>query len=165
MKVPISTVGLVTIITNLMGEKWYFLLCSLMTYFRLSPFPRVCWPSDYPSVTCPVHPFCFVFFFCRRGTAAPLSPSPHPHLILQVSACMVFPREVSSGPKVWVFNSLYYKLLQNLVLLLIVSTTGLPWLSSGNDLVLPLQGVRVQSLVGELRSHAAKGKKKKLAQL
>lgn len=30
MKVPISTVGLTTIITNLTGEKWYFLLCSLI---------------------------------------------------------------------------------------------------------------------------------------
>ena len=29
---------------------------------------------------------------------------------------------------------------------------GIPWLSSGWDSVLPLQGAQVQSLVGELRS-------------
>ena len=41
---------------------------------------------------------------------------------------------------------------------------GLPWQSSGEDSVLPTQGVQVQSLVQELRSHrphgAAKKKKK-----
>ena len=30
---------------------------------------------------------------------------------------------------------------------------GLPWPSSGSDSALPLQGARVRSLVGELRSH------------
>ena len=29
----------------------------------------------------------------------------------------------------------------------------LPWWSSGEDSVLPMQGMRVQSLVGKLRSH------------
>ena len=29
----------------------------------------------------------------------------------------------------------------------------LPWWSSGEDSVLPVQGMRVQSLVGKLRSH------------
>ena len=42
---------------------------------------------------------------------------------------------------------------------------GIPWQSSGQDSVLPLQGAWVQSLVGELRSHmprsAAKTKNKK----
>ena len=30
---------------------------------------------------------------------------------------------------------------------------GLPWQSSGKDSTLPLQGLRVQSLVREVRSH------------
>ena len=38
---------------------------------------------------------------------------------------------------------------------------GLPWRSSGSHSALPLQGARVQSLVGELRSHMLCGVAKK----
>ena len=38
---------------------------------------------------------------------------------------------------------------------------GLPWRSSGWDSELPLQGARVQSLVGELGSRVPHGQKKK----
>ena len=34
---------------------------------------------------------------------------------------------------------------------------GPPWQSSGWDSVLPMQGARVRSLVGELRSHMTRG--------
>ena len=39
---------------------------------------------------------------------------------------------------------------------------GLFWQSSGSDSVLPLQGARVQSLVGELRSNVPRGMIKKI---
>ena len=38
---------------------------------------------------------------------------------------------------------------------------GHPWRSSGEDVVLPLQVVQVQALVGELRSHRLHGVAKK----
>ena len=43
---------------------------------------------------------------------------------------------------------------------------GLPWRSTGSGFVLPMQGTRVRSLVGKLRSHmlwSTTQKKKKIA--
>ena len=42
------------------------------------------------------------------------------------------------------------------------SDTELPWQSSGLDSTLPLQGVRVPTLVGELRSHFSQSRTKKI---
>ena len=38
---------------------------------------------------------------------------------------------------------------------------GFPWWSGGEDSVLPTQGLKVQSLIGELRSHMPNGTAKK----
>ena len=51
--------------------------------------------------------------------------------------------------------TLYYSTLKNIQMVVF------PWWSSGQDYMLPMQGVWVQSLVRELRSHMHQGQKKK----
>lgn len=124
MQVPISDIRL--IIINLMGMKWYFLPLSLITYTRLGIFPCVRWPSEFPSVSC-------LFVSSARFSIA---MGPLHSLYLRVSALFFESLRVCSFLRkpslasTCELDSLYYKLFENVVFLLILGTTTTEYLAA-----------------------------------
>ena len=98
-------------------------------------------PSQLPKLFFP-----YLFFSVKYIEKLNKKYNNHPHILLESTIVNILPHLLS----LHIYNKYIKNMYIKVIHLKISQPLGLPWWSSGQDYVLPMQGAWVQSLVGEL---------------